>query len=222
VVAGDSSFLIREALERVFASLPAVELVAIEADGDSVLARAERSAADVVLVDVDMPPSGSAEGLRIAARLRAENLPIAVIVCTQVAEPADVVALFEHGAAGRGYLLKERIGSAEELSLAIETVAAGGSVVDPAVVDLVLGTHDVLAAPRSRLAGLTPREREVLAAMAQGKSNRAIASELVLSQHAVEKYVGSIFRKLELLEEETVSRRVAAVLVYLEAVHDRH
>ena len=213
VAAADDSFLIREAIASVLATTERVELVALCDDGNSLWAAIEEENPDVVLVDIRMPPSGDREGLSIAARLRRERPSVGLIALSQYSDPQLAVGLLKPSAQGRGYLLKERLGDRNELIEALEVVARGGSVIDPVVVEQLI---DGAQRPhRSPLDELTPREREVLALMARGKSNRAIAEDLTLTKRAVEKHVGSIFMKLMLEDEEIVSRRVAAVLLYL-------
>jgi DNA-binding NarL/FixJ family response regulator len=214
VIFADDSYLMREALARVFDRLPGVEAVAGCDDGDALLAAVAEHRPDVVVTDVRMPPSGDDEGIRVASHLRRSEPGIGVVVLSQYADPRYARQLVEGGAHGRGYLLKDRVNDPSELRAAIEAVALGGSVFDPAIVRLL-----VTGAPPSGtpLAGLTPRERQVLSAMAQGKSNAAIADSLFLTKKAIERHVGSIFLKLELPEEHVVSRRVAAVLLYLSA-----
>jgi DNA-binding NarL/FixJ family response regulator len=214
VLYADDSFLMREALERVLERLDGIEVVAGCVDGDTLLAAVEEQRPDVVVTDMRMPPSGDAEGIRVASRLRQRHPGIGVVVLTQYAEPRYGLELLEAGAQGRGYLLKERVNDPRELHAAIEAVAHGGSVFDPAVVRLLLAGGSVAT---GALDNLTARERQVLGEMAQGKSNAAIAEHLVLTKKAVEKHVGSIFLKLGLPEEQVVSRRVAAVLLYLAA-----
>jgi DNA-binding NarL/FixJ family response regulator len=153
------------------------------------------------------------EGIRLAVRLRAEHSPVGVIAVSQYADPALALALLDRGSEGRGYLLKESVRDGEQLWAALVEVAAGGSVVDPKLVDgLVKVKHRDGDSP---LAALTPREREVLAQIAQGRSNAAIAGSLVLTKRAVEKYINSIFVKLGLADSEDVSKRVKAALVFL-------
>jgi DNA-binding NarL/FixJ family response regulator len=209
----DDSFLMREALHQVVEHQEDVEIVADCGDGATLLAEVRRVQPDVVVTDVRMPPSGDDEGIRIAQRLRETDPHIGVVVLSQYAEPRYGLELFASGAEGRAYLLKDRVSDGRQLQAAIEVVARGGSMIDPEMVRLLLESeerqHD------SPLAQLTPREREVLAAMAVGKSNAAIAEELVLTKRAVEKHVGAIFLKLGLPGEDVVSRRVAAVLLYL-------
>jgi DNA-binding NarL/FixJ family response regulator len=214
VIYADDSFLMREALQAVLERLDGVDPVTGCADGDALLAAVEEQQADVVVTDMRMPPSGDREGIRIANRLRERNPRIGVVVLTQYAEPRYGLELLEAGTEGRGYLLKERVNDPRELHAAIEAVAHGGSVFDPAMVRLLVAGGPI---GDGALDDLTPREREVLAEMAQGKSNAAIADHLVLTKKAIEKHVGSIFSKLGLPEEHVVSRRVAAVLLYLAA-----
>ena len=214
VVYADDSFLMRQALEAVLERLDGVEVVAGCADGDALLAAVEEQQPDVVVTDMRMPPSGDQEGIRVANRLRQRHPSIGVVVLTQYAEPRYGLELLQAGTEGRGYLLKERVNDPRELHATIEAVAHGGSVFDPAMVALLVGGP---SAGASALDDLTPREREVLGQMAQGKSNAAIADHLVLTKKAIEKHVGSIFSKLGLPEEHVVSRRVAAVLLYLAA-----
>ena len=214
VLYADDSFLMREALERVLERLDGVEVVAGCVDGDTLLAAVEEQRPDVVVTDMRMPPSGDEECIRVANHLRQRHPGIGVVVLTQYAEPRYGLKLLEAGTEGRGYLLKERVNDPRELHAAIEAVALGCSVFDPAVVRLLVAGGSVGA---SALDDLTARERQVLAEMAQGKSNGAIAEHLVLTKKAIEKHVGSIFLKLDLPEEHVVSRRVAAVLLYLAA-----
>ncbi|MFL5726130.1 MAG: response regulator [Chloroflexota bacterium] len=213
VLFADDSYLIREALQEVLAPVEGVELVASFGDGDALLAAVEAESPDVVIVDIRMPPTGDDEGIRVAQRLRETHPEIGVVVLSQYAGTTYALALLEGGAEGRGYLLKERVHDRGELLAAIETVAQGGTTIDPSLV------QDLLAADRQRHASpiddLTPREREVLGEMAQGRSNASIAESLVLTKRAVEKHVGAIFQKLCLEDDGVVSRRVTAVLLYL-------
>jgi DNA-binding NarL/FixJ family response regulator len=213
VVVADDSLLIREAARQMLGDTPGIELVEVCADGTDLARSVERHQPDVVVTDVRMPPGGDDEGLHFAIDARLTHPDMGVILLTQYAEPSLGAALLEGGANGRAFLLKERISDRAELRAAIEVVARGGTVIDPAIV------RQLLATPGSqrgdRLAQLTPRELEILAEMAAGKSNAAIARTLILTKHAVEKHIGAIFLKLELGDEQDVSRRVAAVLVYL-------
>jgi DNA-binding NarL/FixJ family response regulator len=213
VALADDSFLIREAVQQVLNGLDGIDVVAVCSDGDELWLAIERTRPDVVMTDVRMPPGGDDEGIRIAARLRKAHPQIGVIVLSQFTEPRYGMALLENGAEGRVYLLKERLHDRSDLRWAIEVAAGGGTMIDPAMVQILLDmSRDERKSP---LADLTPREREVLAEMAQGRSNAAIGASLVLTRRAVEKHIGSIFLKLGLEDEQTVSRRVAAVLMYL-------
>lgn len=217
VAVADDSYLMREAMRQVLARLPEIEVVAICDDGDRLLDVVDRESPDVVITDVRMPPSGDDEGIRIAHRVRRTHPEVGVVVLSQYSDARYGLGLLEHGAEGRAYLLKERVADPAELRAAIDVVARGGSLIDPEMVHALMS-----AAGRgdSPLAQLTARESEVLAQMAQGKSNAAIADSLVLSKRAVEKHVGAIFLRLGLTDEEVVSRRVAAVLLYL-GEHDQ-
>jgi DNA-binding NarL/FixJ family response regulator len=217
VLAADDSFLVREALERMLTGSPGVRLVGTYADGDALLAAVEQHEPDVVVTDMRMPPSGDEEGLRVSSRLREERPDVGVVILTQHDEPRYGRAMVTGGASRRAYLLKDRVDSRRAIISAIELVAHGGSVIDPYIVEGMLSAPGSSAAG-SALATLTPRERDVLALMAEGRSNAAIAHELVLTRHAVEKYVSAIFEKLGLDDEQETSRRVVAVLRYLEAV----
>ncbi len=213
VIVADDSYLIRESLTMMLASEPGVELVSVCCDGEELEAKIAAERPDVVVTDIRMPPLGGDEGIRIAARLRETDPEIGVLVLSQYAEPAYALALLDAGSSRRGYLLKERLRDKGELVNAIEAVARGDSVIDPKVVDVLIEARG--RAARSPLAALTPRERQLLAEIAQGKSNAAIAASLVLTKRAVEKHVNSIFAKLDLPEAQDVSRRVKAALMYL-------
>jgi DNA-binding NarL/FixJ family response regulator len=217
VVFADDSFLMRQALEAVLDRLAGVEVVAGCDDGDALLVAVDEHRPDVVVTDMRMPPSGDQEGIRVANRLRQRHPRVGVVVLTQYAEPRYGLALLEAGTEGRAYLLKERVNDPRELHAAIEAVAHGDSMFDPAMVRLLVSGG---SAGASALDDLTPRERQVLGQMAQGKSNAAIAEHLFLTKKAIEKHVGAIFLKLGVPEEHVVSRRVAAVLLYLAAERD--
>ena len=162
-----------------------------------------------------MPPTGTDEGIRAAARLRESHPTTGVVVLSQFAAPSYALALLEAGSDGRAYLLKDRVADADDLVDAVRAVAAGGSVIDSKVVEQLVASRSRSAS--SPIERLTPREREILGEMAQGKSNAAIAATLILSERAVEKHINSIFSKLHLTEEPDINRRVKAVLVYLSA-----
>src|SRR5689334_4027230 len=213
VVIAEDNLMVREGLERIIAASPELELVAGCRDLDELERAIEHDDPDVVLTDIRMPPTMTDEGIRLAVRLRAEHSPVGVIAVSQYADAGLALALLDRGSEGRGYLLKESVRDREQLWAALVEVAAGGSVVDPKLVDgLVKVKHRDGDSP---LAALTPREREVLAQIAQGRSNAAIADSLVLTKRAVEKYINSIFVKLGLADSEDVSKRVKAALVFL-------
>ena len=213
VIVAEDSYMIREFLTSTLAVAPEVEVVAVCANGKELEMAIETWGPDVVVTDIRMPPSGTDEGVRIAAKLRETHPEMGVVVLSHYAEPAYVLALLEKGTGRRAYLLKERVRKREDLVSAIESVSEGGSVIDPAIVDVLIQARSKAA--RSPLADLTPRERELLAEIATGKSNGAIAESLVLTKRAVEKHVNAIFSKLNLPETEHVSRRVKATLIFL-------
>ena len=213
VAIAEDSYVIREFLTTALGSSPDVELVAVCANGKELRSAIASWDPDVVITDIRMPPSGGDEGVQIAAELRDSRPEVGVIILSQYAEPAYALALLDRGTGRRGYLLKERIRDREELIAAIQTVVAGGSVIDPIIVDVLIQARARVA--ESRLSRLTPRERELLAELAAGKSNGAIARSLFLTKRAVEKHVNSIFSKLGLPEDKDVSRRVKATLIYL-------
>ena len=213
VVIADDSYLVREALKHLLDSDPRVDLVATCEDGRQLTETVASEEPDVVVTDIRMPPSGDSEGIVFANRLRASHPRIGVVVVSQYADPRYGLALLEQGSDGRAYLLKDRLRDREHLVSAIYEVAAGRSVVDAKVVEALITAR--AAGHGSPLAELTPRELEVLGAMAQGGSNQAIAASLFLSKRAVEKHVNVIFMKLGLSHQDDVSRRVKAALIYL-------
>src|SRR5438477_6360834 len=203
----------RTALEDVLNSNERVTIVASCSDRDSLLAAVEEHQPDVVLTDIRMPPTRTDEGIQVAQALRDSHPRIGVVVLSQFDDPGYALALLEAGTAGRAYLLKEQVSDPEQLISAVELVAAGGSVIDAKVVEELVRARSVSA--RSPLADLTPRERDVLAPLAEGKSNAAIAESLVLTKRAVEKHINAIFTKLDMESPEDVSRRVKAALLFL-------
>lgn len=213
VVLAEDNALLRTSLARLIEQATDLTLVGTAADLPELERLIEQTSPDVVVTDIRMPPTNTDEGIRVAAVLRAERPDVGIVVLSQHDDAAYALALLDGGSQGRAYLLKERVADVGDLVHAIREVAAGGSVIDPKVVE---GLVTASRAPRrSELDWLTPREREVLAEMAQGKSNAAIAASLVLSERAIEKHTNSIFSKLGLSEERNVNRRVKAVLVYL-------
>ena len=210
--------LVREGIAKLLGAHEGIEVVALCDDLPGLLAAVDREAPDVVLTDIRMPPTGTDEGIRAAATLRTEHPSVGVVVLSQYAEPAYALELLDGGSEGRAYLLKERLADGEQLVAALGEVARGGSVVDPKVVEALVTSRTRSA--RSPLEHLTPRESEVLAEIAQGKNNSAVAATLVLSERAVEKHINSLFSKLGLSEEPDAHRRVKAVLLYLAAQQD--
>jgi DNA-binding NarL/FixJ family response regulator len=213
VVLAEDNVLLREGMSRLVAANEDFELAGVAGDLPQLLALVKEREPDVVVTDIRMPPTGTDEGIKAAAWLREHFPRTGVVVLSQYVAPGYALALLEHGSAGRAYLLKERVGSVDELARAIRAVAAGGSVIDPQVVDELVRARS--AQRSSGLSMLTVRETQILAEMAQGKSNSAIAAALFVTERAVEKHTNSIFAKLGLSEERDVNRRVKAVLVYL-------
>jgi DNA-binding NarL/FixJ family response regulator len=214
VVIAEDSYLIREGLGLLLAADDDLELVASVSNLPDLEAAVEAHEPDVVLTDIRMPPTGTDEGIRAAERLAATRPSTAVVVLSQHVEPEYALRLFDGGARGRAYLLKERVGDLRQLRHAIGEAVRGGSVLDPSVVDALVAARRNRAS--SVLDRLTPRELEILGAVAEGRSNQAIAEQLHLSDRAVEKHITSILQKLELAADDTeVHRRVRAVLVYL-------
>jgi len=213
VVLGEDHYLVREGLRRLLETSPDIDVAAACGDLDSLLAAVEDHAPDVVVTDIRMPPHGADEGIQLAERLRSTRPQIGVVVLSQYAEPRYALALLEAGTAGRGYLLKERVEDVDQIVAAIRAVAEGGSVVDPKIVESLVATRT--RAETSPLTGLTPRERDVLREMAEGKNNAAIAKVLYLTERSVEKVIHAIFLKLGLAFEVDVHKRVRAVILYL-------
>jgi len=213
VVFAEDNYLVREGTAALLGSVEGLELVQTAVSMSELLDAVEEYRPDAVLTDIRMPPTGTNEGIEAAKRIRAEHPEIGVVVLSQFAEEEYAYELLKDGAAGLGYLLKERVADVEELVRALGEVARGGSVLDPKVVEALVAAKDRMA--HSPLAGLTEREREVLSHMAQGENNAAIAGSLFLTERAVEKHINSLFHKLDLSEEPDVHRRVMAVLAFL-------
>jgi DNA-binding NarL/FixJ family response regulator len=212
VVIAEDSVLLRAGLERLLADA-AIDVVGSVGDGDALLRIVEETVPDLAIVDVRMPPTFTDEGLRAAVAARRARPGLAVLVLSQYVEDEYARELLALEPAGVGYLLKDRVADVGDFVDAVRRVGDGGTALDPDVVAQLLGRHQGDAA----LARLTPREREVLGLMAEGRSNRAIADALVVSGGAVEKHVGNIFAKLDLEPDDGDHRRVLAVLRYLEA-----
>ena len=209
----EDQYLVREGLRRLLETSDEVEVAAVCEDLDSLLAAVAAEGPDVVVTDIRMPPGDVDEGIQAAVRLRESHPHVGVVVLSQYATPSYALALLEGGSEGRAYLLKERVKDLDQLIAAIRSVADGGSVMDPKVVDALVASN--ARAEESPLNELTPRERDVLREMAEGKNNAAIAAALVLTERSVEKVIHSIFLKLGLTWEEAVHKRVKAVVLYL-------
>ncbi|MCB0955385.1 MAG: response regulator transcription factor [Ilumatobacteraceae bacterium] len=210
IVIAEDSVLLREGISRLLGEY-GHEVVAGLGDATRLLAAVTEAAPDLVIVDVRMPPTHTDEGLRAAVELRARRPGTPVLVLSQYVEERYATELLEMGTVGVGYLLKERVADVREFVDAAQRVADGGTALDPEVVSQLL----VRSRRRGPLESLTPREREVLALMAEGLSNVAIAERLVVSGGAVEKHISNIFGKLALAPSEAEHRRVLAVLRYL-------
>ena len=213
LVLAEDHYLVREGIRRLLETRPELEVVASCGDLDSLLAAVEAERPDVVVTDIRMPPGGADEGIQAAFRLRETHPEIGVVVLSQYTDPSYVLALLNGGSARRAYLLKERVEDLEQLVAAIRVVADGGSVIDPTVVEALVAEN--ARADESPLNELTPRERDVVREMAEGKNNAAIADALYLTERSVEKVIHSIFLKLGLTWETTVHKRVKAVILYL-------
>lgn len=218
VVLAEDSYLVREGISLLFETQPDLDLAAVCGDFDSAVHAVESQEPDVVLTDIRMPPDNADEGIRLAGWLRQERPGVGVVVLSSYADAQYAVELFASGSEGRAYLLKERIGDVDELAGAIRAVSTGGTVLDPVIVDALVEART--GAAGSPLDRLTRRENEVLAQVAQGKNNPAIAADLYLSEKSVEKHISAIFSKLGLAGQDRVHRRVRAVLIYLEGSGD--
>jgi DNA-binding NarL/FixJ family response regulator len=213
LILADDSFIVREGLREILSAQPGVDVVAVCGDLDRLLEAVSEHEPDVVITDIRMPPSNTDEGIQAAARLRDSHPHLGVIVLSQYAHPGYVLALLESGSDRRAYLLKERVHDLGQLIAAVEAVAAGGSVIDPKIVEVLVVAR--ARADSSPLSDLTDAERRVLAEIAQGKSNAAVAESLQLSKRAVEKHTHAIFAKLGLASSAEVSKRVKAALLFL-------
>jgi DNA-binding NarL/FixJ family response regulator len=213
VVFAEDNYLVREGTAALLSASGEVDLVSVASTYDELMTAVDRDRPEAVLTDIRMPPTSTTEGIDAARQIRADHSEIGVVVLSQYAEEEYAYELLKDGAAGLGYLLKERVADLDELVRALNEVARGGSVLDPKVVEALVARKDRVA--HSPLAQLTEREREVLGQMAQGKNNAAIAKSLFLTERAVEKHINSLFHKLGLTEETEVHRRVMAVLAFL-------
>ncbi len=213
VVIADDNYLVREGVRRLLDDSGDVTVEAVTADATELLDAVRRLSPQAVLTDIRMPPGHHMEGIAAAREIRAEHPEIGVVVLSQHTDESYALELFRNGTAGLAYLLKDRLGDVDELVRALRVVVAGGSVIDPVVVESLVAQHT--RAATSPLSALTARELDVLREMAQGKTNAGIEHALFLSASTVEKHVNAIFTKLR-LGEEPVHRRVAAVLRFLE------
>jgi DNA-binding NarL/FixJ family response regulator len=212
VVIADDAVLFREGLARVLQAA-GIEVAAQVGDGEQLLAQVRADPPEAVVVDIRMPPTHTREGLDAATRIRADHPQVGVLVLSQYVEPHHAMQLLEDGTGGVGYLLKDRVADVCEVADAVRRVAAGGSVIDPEVVAQLVGRRRI----RDPVQELSERERQVLALMAEGRSNQAIGERLFLSPKTVEAHVHSIFTRLDLHATPDDHRRVLAVLAFLRA-----
>lgn len=213
IVVAEDNLLVREGIVRLLSNAADVDMVRACEDYDSVIAAIDEEDPDVVLTDIKMPPTSTDEGIRLARNLRTSHPNTGVVVVSQYSETDHVLGLFEDGSDRRAYLLKDRLHDRAVLLSAIRSVAAGASSVDPKIIDVLVFARS--GRPDSRLAELTTREREVLAEIATGKGNAAIADEHCLTKRSIEKHVNAIFLKLELGSADDVNKRVKAALIFL-------
>jgi DNA-binding NarL/FixJ family response regulator len=213
LILAEDNLIVREGVRQLLGTIAEIDLVAVCTDRDSLLEAAESQQPDAIVTDIRMPPGNADEGIQVAEQLRRTSPTTGVVVLSQYSDAEYALKLFEHGAAGRAYLLKERVSDVTQLVAAIREVARGGSVVDPKVIEVLIAARE--RAAESPLRELTPREREVLGEIAQGKNNAAIAANLFLTERAVEKHINAIFSKLGLSEEPDVHKRVRATVIYL-------
>ena len=213
VVIAEDNYLVREGTRRLLEDSGEVEVLASVSTAEELLEVVDGLRPDVVLTDIRMPPGHHLEGIQAAHAIRQRYPGTGVVVLSQHSDAAYALQLFRNGTEGLGYLLKSRVGELDELLYALREVAAGRSVIDPGVVERLVDYRARQAESSLRL--LSVREVDVLRVMAEGKSNVAIAIALHLSESSVEKYVNTIFSKLGLSEERSVSRRVTAVLAFL-------
>jgi DNA-binding NarL/FixJ family response regulator len=213
VVVADDAAILREGLARLLAEA-GFEVLGLAGDGSELLELVERTGPDVAVVDIRMPPTHTDEGLQAAKQIRERWPDVGILVLSQHVHTGYAIELLSTGTRGVGYLLKERVSDVAELAASVQRVGAGGSVLDPEVVVTLVGRQRQGPDP---LARLSDREREVLGLMAEGRSNKAIAERLYLSEYTVEKHVGNIFGTLQLPPSPDDHRRVLAVVTYLNA-----
>lgn len=214
VVIAEDHYLFREGTRQLLENSGRIEVVAAVGEAADLYDAVERLDPDAIVVDIRLPPAHETEGIDAALKLRAEHPDVGVVVLSQYANALYAFELFQHGTQGLAYLLKDRVGDVDELVRAVVAVTEGGSVIDPTVVESLISRKSTVA--RESLSDLTKRETEVLAEMAQGKSNASIAESLYISESAVEKHINSILMKLGLdPDDSALNRRVAAVLTFL-------
>ena len=214
IVIADDHYLVREGTRRLLESSGGVDVLAAVENTEALLDAVDRLRPDAVITDIRMPPTNQMEGIEAAHQIRSRHPDVGVVVLSQYVNSLCAFELFRDGTSGLAYLLKDRVGELDELLRALGEVAAGGSVIDPKVVEVLLGRRQQPA--RSLLETLSAREMEVLSAMAQGESNAAISSSLYISPSAVEKHINAIFAKLMLSPQDGAQhRRVSAVLTFL-------
>ena len=210
VMIAEDNVLLREGLDRLLTE-GGIEVAGTSGNADKLLVLVEDDPPDVAIVDIRLPPTHTDEGMKAALKIRAERPDVGVLVLSQYVEVGLAMQLLGDSAAGVGYLLKDRVSNVKEFMDAVARVADGGSAIDPTIVSALISKQR----RRDPLDRLTPREREVLALMAEGRSNQGIADRFVITLRAVEKYVSSIFSKLDLPTTGSDSKRVLAVLLYL-------
>ena len=210
VMIAEDSVLLREGLERLLTEA-GIEVIGSSDTAEKLLTLVARDEPDAAIVDIRLPPTHTDEGMKAALAIRADHPPVGVLVLSQYVEVGLAMQLLGESAEGAGYLLKDRISNVGDFIDAVRRVAEGGSAIDPTIVSALISKQT----NRDPLARLTPREREVLGLMAEGRSNQGIADRLVITLRAVEKYVSSIFSKLDLTTTGSDSKRVLAVLLYL-------
>jgi DNA-binding NarL/FixJ family response regulator len=210
VMIAEDNVLLREGLVRLLTE-NGIEVAGTSGNADKLLVLVDDDPPDVAIVDIRLPPTHTDEGIKAALKIRAEHPDVGVLVLSQYVEVALAMQLLGDSAAGAGYLLKDRVSNVKDFMDAVARVADGGSAIDPTIVSALIAKQR----KRDPLDRLTPRERDVLALMAEGRSNQGIADRFVITLRAVEKYVSSIFSKLDLPTTGNDSKRVLAVLLYL-------
>jgi len=219
IVLAEDSYLVREGIQRIIATAPDLELVGVCSDLESLRAMIAELRPDVVLTDIRMPPYKTDEGVRLATELRGSHAEMGLVILSQHASAVYASALLAAGAAGRAYVLKDRVADAEMLIGIVREIAAGGSHLDPEVFQAVVSDWERDA--NDRLKTLSPRELKVLELIANGSSNTVIAGKLSISARGVERHINAIFKKLDVGSSDGVSRRVVATLAYLDG-RERH